>query len=98
MFDTFENIKERKQDRILVLKVMDGVKPKTGTGLVDPRLFSGDNELHCIQDKTSLWYFKYKFGGIPEPLKQRFTTFDEALRHATKYFKSRNVLVESVLD
>jgi hypothetical protein len=98
MFADFESVKEKKQDRILVLKTKDGSKPKSSTGLIDPRLFTGENKLHVIQDKTSLWIFKYEQGGLPEPLRQRFTTFDIALAQAKKYFASRNVEIIEVID
>lgn len=91
--------KEKKADRILVLKTKDGEKPKSSTGLVDPRLFTGDNKLHLIRDaRTLLWFFKYEDGGLPRPLKERFTTFDKALTHARGYFNSRNIEIAEVID
>jgi hypothetical protein len=91
--------KERKMDRILVLKTKDGKKPKSSSGLVDTRLFTGENELHLICDERSrLWYFKYKMGAVPTPLKQRFTTYDEALAVARNYMERRDIEIEKVID
>lgn len=96
---TLENPSARKSDRILVLRPIDGTKPKSSTGLVDPRLFNGTNALHAIQDpRTCNWYFKYEQGGLPEPLKQRFTSFNLALEHARVYYKSRNTQIVEVID
>lgn len=91
--------KEKKTDRILVLRPVAGTKTLSGTGLVDPRLFKGENKLHVVMDaQSSIWFFKYEQGGLPEPLKQRFTSFKLALSHATNYYKSRNVEIVEVID
>lgn len=91
--------KEKKSDRILVLKPIEGTKAKSSTGLDDPRLFNGGNNLHGIKDQqTNLWYFKYESGVIPEPLKQRFTSFPLLKKHAEDYYVKRNIAVVEVLD
>ena len=92
-----QKLKERSDDRILVLKVKDGEKPKSSTGLVDTRLFTGENKLHLKRNRT-LWEFKYDQGGVPPQLKDRFTKFDIALQHAKKYFETRNIEIEKVID
>lgn len=93
------NKAERKTDRILVLKVKDGVKAKDSMGNIDPRLFNGENKLHAIKNlKNSLWFFKYEKGGLPEPLKQTFTTFDKLIHHANQYFARRNIEISEILD
>ena len=98
MFAVQKN-KERKTDRILVLKVKEGERPISSTGLVDTRLFSGDNKLHAVQDLSNrLWSLKYEMGGVPEPLKEKFTTFDRALHSAKTYFNKRNVEIVEVID
>jgi len=89
----------KKDDRILVLKVKEGQKPKDSTGLVDPRLFTGENKLHAIiEPQSGLWYFKQEFGGLPQPLKQKFTKFSSALEHARRYYESRNIDIVEVID
>jgi hypothetical protein len=85
--------KERKTDRVVLLKAEE--KPK---GLVDPRLFTGENKLHVIQTDNGLWYFKYEHGGLPEPLKQQFTSFDLALKHAERYFQTRGIKILGYID
>lgn len=91
--------KMRSDDRILVLGIMDGKKPKNSIGLVDSRLFQGDNSLHVRRNpRDSLWYFKYDTGGLPDPLKQSFTSFNKAYRYAEEYFSHRNVKIIRVED
>lgn len=91
--------KERKSDRVLVLKVKDGEKAKSSTGLIDPRIFNGENKLHAVQDpKNLLWSFRYDAGGLPPPLKQKFTNFTTLLNHAKIYFSKRNIEIVEILD
>jgi hypothetical protein len=99
MNQTTNRNKMRATDRCLVLKVLDSKKPRSATGMIDTRLFNGDNRLHCILDeKTLLWYFKLDCGNIPPVLRQKFTRFNEALNFAKTYYKSRNVEVVQVID
>ena len=57
-----ENSKMRSTDRVLVLREIPGQKVRATSGLVDPRLFKGENALHVFMDPaTCLWYFKYDF-------------------------------------
>lgn len=91
--------KARKTDRVLVLKVKDGEKALSSTGLVDPRLFTGENRLHAIQDEQNrLWKFKYDAGAVPPALSQRYLTFDDMLQKAKVYFSKRNVEIVEVID
>jgi len=91
--------KMRSDDRILVLKTMDGKKPTNSQGLTDPRLFTGENKLHCIRGPfDSLWRFKAQTGLLPEPMKGTFTNFDKALDFAQNYFRKRNVEIKEVVD
>lgn len=88
--------KMRSPDRILVLTIID---PKQGTGLMDPQSFGGNNPLHARMDtQTSLWYLQYERGVVPEPLKQKFTSFKAVLKHAGEYFKKRNIEIKEVKD
>lgn len=92
--------KENKShDRILVLEPIEGMRIKDVQGRVDSRLFNGDNKLHCVMDvQSSLWHFKYEDGVLPEPLKQRFTSWSKAKYHADEYYKKRNVQIAKVID
>lgn len=99
MNQTTNRSKMRATDRSLILKVMDKKKPKSSTGLVDPRLFNGENKFRCIIDpQTMLWSFKQDFGNIPPALRQKFTRFNEALNYAKAYYRSRNIEVVEVID
>jgi len=91
--------KMRSPDRILVLKIIDDKKPLSSKGLVDSRLFTGDNKLHAVMDQQSaLWSFKYDQGIVPAPLKCQFTSFKALKAHADLYFASRNIEIVEVKD
>jgi len=91
--------KMKATDRVLVLKVIDKEKPRTVFGNVDPKLFTGENKLHAIKDEEyNHWSFKYDSGGVPEPLKQKFTSFKALLKHAEIYYRTRNLKIVEVID
>jgi len=98
--DPNSGTKNRSSDRILELKVIDNKAPISSTGIIDKRLFSGENRLHGIADpQYGLWYFKYESGSLPPALKdQRFTSFSALLRYAQDYFKKRNIEITEVID
>lgn len=84
-------------DRILVLEVIDGKKPLSSIGMVDPRLFKGGNKLHAIRDPNdNLWYVRYEAGGLQEPLKQKWTRFSLLLAFCRDYFEKRNLTIKEV--
>lgn len=90
----------RALDRILSLAVIDGKAAKSSTGLVDNRLFTGENQLHLTMDPHSgLWSFRYtKNGLLPEPLQGTFTSFKKGYEHAEMYFSKRNIRISEVKD
>lgn len=91
--------KLRSPDRVLMLKTIDNKKPLSSKGLVDPRLFTGENRLHAIMDtQTCMWKFKYDQGIVPPPLKCNFTSFKALLQHAREYFGTRNIEIVEVKD
>ena len=94
--------KMRSSDRIFRLEIMEGKKPTTVQGILDPRLFKeGEdaNRLHCVMDlETSLWSFKYDKGAIPAALQGRFTGLKQAKDHAENYFAKRNVKISQIID
>jgi hypothetical protein len=86
-------------DRVLVLEVIDGQKPLSSTGLVDPRLFTGENKLHAIKDtQTCLWHLKYDQGIVPPPLKGQYTGFNQLKKFCEDYFQKRNMRIKEVID
>lgn len=91
--------KQAKTDRLFTLEIIDGKKPKNSTGMVDPRLFGGENQLHIQKDKeTNFWYFTYDKGLPPKELRCMFTTFPAALRHAEQYYFYRNLTIKEIDD
>lgn len=102
MFDVEARRKEkmRSNDRVLVLEVIDGTKPKTATGLTDSRLFSGEenDSLHAVQSPTGLWTCKYSRSTLPEPLRQTFTSFNRLREYVDGYYNRRNLRIAKVID
>ena len=91
--------KQRNTDRIIKLKVIDGTKPINTKGMVDSRLFTGENNLHAIMNENDgLWAIKYDSGILPNHLKQRFTSFRLLYKHVENYFQGRNVEISEVKD
>lgn len=89
----------RSPDRILVLKVKEGQNPKSSKGLIDNRLFTGENKLHAVMDQQSaLWTLKYEQGAVPGALQCAFTSFRALKAHAETYFKNRNIEIVEVQD
>lgn len=85
-------------DRVLVLVPIEGTKPRTSTGMIDPKLFTGENKVHVIKEpQTNFWYFKYEQGSVPEPLKCKFTGFKQALKHAELYYGTRNLQITEII-
>jgi len=98
-FDTLYSDKMRADDRVITLELIPGQKPTNSTGLVDTRLFKGGNRLHAIRNKHNhLWSMRYDSGGLPEPLKQQFTSFNKLIRHVEDYFGRRGLRIASVED
>lgn len=86
-------------DRVLVLKTIDGKQPKGSTGVVDPRLFNGANKLHGVYDeRTGMWNLRYETGALPGALQQKFSTFTELEQFAKKYFLTRDVEIVEIIN
>lgn len=89
----------RANDRILVLQVMEGKKPLDSNGVIDPRLFKRDNNLHVIMDNQGcLWRLAFDEGMLPMSLRQKFTSFNRAKRAVEDYYHKRNVQIKEVID
>ena len=93
-------IQNRSTDRILELSVIDGEKPKSSTGQLDSRLFTGGQRLHLkMNPETCLWSFQYSHGGLlPGGLDGQYTGFKAGLKVAEEYFRKRNVKITRVND
>ena len=93
------NNKMASTDRIMVLEVIDGKKPISNIGLVDPRLFTGENKLHAVKDpQTNLWNFKYEYGVLPPQLKGQYTGFNQLKKVCEDYFEKRNMRLKEVIS
>lgn len=86
-----------KTDRVFSLKQRPGEKTTDSLGNIDPRLFKGENKLHAVMDQESChWFMKYDKGGLPEPLKGRYTSIVKLKEAADYYFNSRGVEVTEI--
>lgn len=100
MFDSQEtpSSKMRSSKRVFVLEPIGG-KPETTSGMVDKRLFTGENNLNAILDEqTMLWSLRYDKGITPEPLQQKFTGFKKTKEFVEGYFKRRNIRIKEIKD
>lgn len=89
----------KSDDRILVLKPLVEGKGAKASGIVDPQLFTGGNQLHAIHDtRRRMWTLKYEKGGIPEPLKQQWTKFSDLRKAVERYFLSRNIQIIEIIE
>lgn len=83
-----------KNDRILVLEQLDD---KKSPGLLDPRVFKGGNNLHVVMDaNTTMWTFRMEHGLVPAMLRNRYTDFKAAYRHAEEYFMTKSIKIKEV--
>lgn len=91
--------KMQTNDRVLVLQAIDGKPVKAASGIVDNRLFTGQNKLHGIYDeRTGLWNMRYETGALPGALQQKFDTFEKLEDFARKYFSTRNVEIIEIIN
>lgn len=90
----------RKTDRKIVLKAIDGTKPKNAFGIIDPRLLTGENGLHAIMNTENChWYLKYEHGALPESLRGKtWTKFTTLMVEVHRHFNARNIEVVEVID
>lgn len=88
----------RSIDIEFVIRPISG-SAKSNTGMLDRSLFTGGNTLHAKMDtQTCLWYLEYEMGGLPMPLRQKYTGYAPLLKHVTEYLKSRNAHITEVKD
>lgn len=94
-----DNAKSTSTDRIFVLEQMEGKSPLSTKGLVDARLFTGENNLHAIMDPSScMWILRYDAGLVEQPLRQKFTSFKMLRKFVEDYYKRRNIQVKEILN
>ena len=91
--------KLKKDDRILVVKLLDGELPLSSIGKVDKRIFQGGNNLHGFYNpQTGLWRLRYEKGDLPHKLQDAWPSFELLYAAADKYLRTRNLYIEQVLD
>jgi len=91
--------KMRKTDIVLSVRPMGKFTYRT-SGLMDYRIFKGENQLHAIMDmETCLWRIRYETGIPPlEVRNQQFTSFSELMKYLRPYLKARNLEIVEILD
>lgn len=96
---TPDTTKMRAKDRVFKLGLIDNKLPKNSTGMVDTRLFTGENNLHAKMDPaTCFWFLQYDNGALPQPLKVNFTSFPALKRYTEDYLRTRNIEIKEVVD
>jgi len=86
-------------DRILSLRPIEGKSSVATNGLIDKRLFTGDNKLHAIRGPNdSMWHLRYDSGIVPAALQQKFTSFNILFKLVTEYFNKRNIEVKEIFE
>lgn len=92
--------KMKSNDRIFVLEKMEGKDAVSTKGLVDNRLFTGENKLHAKLDPTnSQWYLQYDSGLVPEALRDnRWTSFGKMKEYVEAYFNKRNIRIKQIVE
>lgn len=99
MFEPNYSTKMKSTDRIFVLEKIEGLDTKNAKGMVDNRLFTGENRLHAKIDPANCqWYMQYDSGIIPQPLSGRFTSFDKLKSHVEQYYHKRNIKVKTIIE
>lgn len=87
-------------DRVLVIKPIPGQDVKDSRGIIDRRLFTGENNLRIVRDPLDdLWYFKYDYGAVPPVIRsQKFTGFSKAYKYVERYLTKRGLQILEVKD
>lgn len=78
------------------LVVLEQIDPKASTGMFDPQVFKGGNNLRLVSDMT-LWRFKMDKGLVPGSLRNRYTDVNAALSHAAQYFAAKSIRIKEVI-
>lgn len=97
--DQYGDDKYHSDDRTFTFKAIEGKEQLRTSGLVDTRIFTGENKLIAHKEEdTGLWVLKYKSGIVPPVFKQRFTSFKMAVKFAQDYFMKRGFEIVEVKD
>lgn len=99
MFEPNYSTKMRNTDRIIVLEKMEGKDTLSTKGMVDNRLFTGENKLHAVMDPQNCqWSLRYDSGILPGTLAGKWTSFSKLQEFVTSYFYRRNINVKQIID
>lgn len=87
-------------ERFFKLEPMEGKKPLSTSGAVDPRIFKDGedaNRLKATMDPaTCLWSVKYEKGVTPTSLEGTFTGYRVLMKFLKNYFYHRNINITEV--
>lgn len=92
--------KLKKDDRILELGVLGDIEPTaTQLGSTDKRLYKGGNKLHAFYNPMNgFWKLRYETGELPGALQNSWTTFEQLLNDTDRYYRTRGLYIQQVLD
>jgi hypothetical protein len=100
-FDPYftQGINTKARDRIIRLRVKEGMKPETSQGHIDARLFKNENQLHAIQQETGLWTLKIDHGSLPPALESKqWTNFNNLRIAVAQYYDKRNIEISEIIE
>lgn len=86
----------RSIDRIIKLEKVD--PKKKDAGVFDPRVFTGENNLHAVMADNCMWTLKYEHGAIPPALRMKFTDFKSLYIFVDDYLKNKNIKITEVIE
>ena len=91
--------KTKLDEREFVLELIPGQQTKTETGMVDNRIFRGENKVFGVHDpQSNLWTIKYHLGKPPATLNQRFTSFERLHAFVEPYYRKRGLRIAKIND
>lgn len=86
-------------DRLITIKQIPGMEPKTNTGIVNWNMFKGNPQLRATKDpELNLWTIRYASGSLPENLKMKWTSFSKMMKDIRPYFEKRGLMLVDVKD
>lgn len=85
--------------RYIEAKPIEGKFTKSSGGLIDTRIFTGENKIIAERDPmTSFWTVRYEQGALPQAFRGSWTSFTRLMDYLKSYFEKRNIEVKEIID
>lgn len=87
------------RDRIFKLKAKEGEKVKDPSGITNRGLFTGEVNLHAVQQGNGLWTLYMQNGTLPPSLTgSQWTNFNLCHRAVAEYYNKRNIEIVDIVE